>query len=57
MLDLGDLMVFTKVVETENLTRAGQQLGASYLTKPFIAAALLSKIEEATRPELSGAGW
>lgn len=27
MLDLGDLMVFTKVVETENLTRAGQLLG------------------------------
>ena len=27
MLDLGDLMVFTKVVETENLTRAGQALG------------------------------
>lgn len=27
MLDLGDLMVFTKVVETENLTRAGKLLG------------------------------
>lgn len=27
MLDLGDLMVFTKVVETESLTRAGRTLG------------------------------
>jgi DNA-binding transcriptional LysR family regulator len=27
MLDLGDLMVFTKVVETESLTRAGAVLG------------------------------
>ncbi|MBW3616543.1 MAG: LysR family transcriptional regulator [Proteobacteria bacterium] len=27
MLDLGDLMVFTKVVETESLTRAGKLLG------------------------------
>ena len=27
MLDLGDLMVFTKVVETESLTKAGQALG------------------------------
>ncbi len=27
MLDLGDLMVFVKVVETESLTRAGAQLG------------------------------
>lgn len=27
MLDLGDLQVFTKVVETENLTRAGALLG------------------------------
>lgn len=27
MLDLGDLMVFTKVVETESLTKAGQILG------------------------------
>lgn len=27
MLDLGDLMVFTKVVETESLTKAGQLLG------------------------------
>ena len=27
MLDLGDLMVFAKVVETESLTRAGLQLG------------------------------
>jgi DNA-binding transcriptional LysR family regulator len=27
MLDLGDLMVFTKVVETESLTKAGQMLG------------------------------
>ena len=27
MLDLGDLMVFTKVVETESLTKAGKLLG------------------------------
>ena len=27
MLDLGDLMVFTKVVETESLTKAGRVLG------------------------------
>lgn len=27
MLDLGDLMVFTKVVETESLTKAGLVLG------------------------------
>lgn len=27
MLDLGDLMVFTKVVETESLTKAGRALG------------------------------
>ena len=27
MLDLGDLVVFTKVVETESLTKAGRLLG------------------------------
>mgnify|MGYP002787938196 CR=1 FL=1 len=27
MLDLGDLQVFSKVVETESLTKAGQSLG------------------------------
>lgn len=42
MLDLGDLMVFTKVVETENLTRAGQQLG---LPKSTISRRL-SRLEE-----------
>jgi CheY-like chemotaxis protein len=31
---------------------AGQALGASYLTKPFIAAALLRAIEEALVPSL-----
>ncbi|CAA9525353.1 MAG: hypothetical protein AVDCRST_MAG23-581, partial [uncultured Sphingosinicella sp.] len=28
VLDLGDLVVFTKVVETERLTKAGQLLGS-----------------------------
>ncbi|WP_425231057.1 LysR substrate-binding domain-containing protein [Sphingomonas sp.] len=42
MLDLGDLMVFTKVVETENLTRAGQQLG---LPKSTVSRRL-SRLEE-----------
>ena len=42
MLDLGDLMVFTKVVETENLTRAGALLG---LPKSTVSRRL-SRLEE-----------
>ena len=42
MLDLGDLMVFTKVVETESLTKAGQSLG---LPKSTVSRRL-SRLEE-----------
>jgi DNA-binding transcriptional LysR family regulator len=42
MLDLGDLMVFTKVVETESLTRAGQLLG---LPKSTVSRRI-SRLEE-----------
>lgn len=42
MLDLGDLMVFTKVVETESLTKAGQLLG---LPKSTVSRRL-SRLEE-----------
>src|SRR4051812_22358010 len=42
MLDLGDLMVFTKVVETESLTRAGKLLG---LPKSTVSRRL-SRLEE-----------
>lgn len=42
MLDLGDLMVFTKVVETESLTKAGSLLG---LPKSTISRRL-SRLEE-----------
>jgi CheY-like chemotaxis protein len=38
---------------------AGRALGASYLTKPFIASALLAAIEEALAPslEVGKSGW
>ena len=36
MLDLGNLMVFTKVVETESLTKAGLVLGALVVTGPML---------------------
>ena len=42
MLDLGDLLVFTKVVETESLTKAGQLLG---LPKSTVSRRL-SRLEE-----------
>ena len=42
MLDLGDLMVFTKVVETESLTKAGQLLG---LPKSTVSRRM-SRLEE-----------
>lgn len=42
MLDLGDLMVFTKVVEAESLTKAGQLLG---LPKSTVSRRL-SRLEE-----------
>ncbi|MDQ8757113.1 LysR family transcriptional regulator [Sphingosinicella sp. LHD-64] len=42
MLDMGDLLVFTKVVETESLTKAGQALG---LPKSTISRRL-SRLEE-----------
>ncbi|QXQ06145.1 LysR family transcriptional regulator [Sphingosinicellaceae bacterium] len=42
MLDLGDLMVFTKVVETESLTKAGHVLG---LPKSTVSRRL-SRLEE-----------
>jgi len=42
MLDLGDLMVFTKVVETESLTQAGRLLGMPKST----VSRRLSRLEE-----------
>ncbi len=42
MLDMGDLLVFTKVVETESLTKAGQLLG---LPKSTVSRRL-SRLEE-----------
>ena len=42
MLDLGDLMVFTKVVETESLTKAGELLG---LPKSTVSRRI-SRLEE-----------
>lgn len=42
MLDLGDLLVFTKVVETESLTKAGQLLG---LPKSTVSRRI-SRLEE-----------
>ena len=57
--DLSDVpVIFLSARVTPEDIEAGQRLGASYLTKPFIASALLAKVEEATRPELSAdAGW
>lgn len=44
-------------VQPEDIA-AGQQLGGFYLTKPFVATALLSTIERATAPRESPAvGW
>lgn len=56
--DLASLpVIFLSARVTPEDIEAGQRLGATYLTKPFIAAALLSKIDEVTRPELSDASW
>lgn len=48
MLDLGDLMVFIKVVETENLTRAGQLLGMPKST----VSRRISRLEDALSVQL-----
>ncbi|MBL0916658.1 MAG: LysR family transcriptional regulator, partial [Sphingopyxis sp.] len=42
MLDLGDLQVFSKIVETESLTKAGQALG---LPKSTVSRRI-SRLEE-----------
>ena len=45
MLDLGDLQVFSKIVETESLTKAGQALGLPKSTvqpPPFHASKKIS---------------
>ena len=56
--DFADLpVIFLSARITQEDIDAGQRLGASYLTKPFIAAALLSRIEELTRPAVSEATW
>lgn len=48
MLDLGDLMVFIKVVETENLTKAGQLLGMPKST----VSRRISRLEDALSVQL-----
>ena len=48
MLDLGDLVVFTKVVETESLTKAGEALG---LPKSTISRRL-TRLEESLGAQL-----
>lgn len=36
---------------------AGENVGASYLTKPFVASALLAKIDEVTRARADEDSW
>lgn len=44
-------------VQPEDIA-AGQQLGGWYLTKPFVATALISAVERATAPrEVAAPGW
>lgn len=55
--DLADVpVIFLSARVTPEDIEAGQRLGASYLTKPFIATALLAKIADAIRPRATG-GW
>jgi CheY-like chemotaxis protein len=42
-------------VQPEDIRR-GQELGAAYLTKPFVAAALIDAIDKAI-PEKAGGAW
>ena len=50
-------VIFLSARVTPEDIEAGQRLGAQYLTKPFIASALLAKIEEVTRAAMSDADW
>lgn len=54
----GTAVVFLSArVQPEDIT-AGRQIGAHYLTKPFVATALLSMIERATAAkEAATLGW
>ena len=50
-------VIFLSARVTPEDIETGQRLGATYLTKPFIAAALLAKIDEVTRPRLADTSW
>ena len=49
--------VFLSGEVEESAIRRGQDLGAAYLTKPFIASALLAAIEQAIAPPPADEGW
>jgi CheY-like chemotaxis protein len=50
-------VVFLSGEVEEAAIKRGQALGATYLTKPFIASALLKAIEQAIAPPQSDDGW
>ena len=53
LADLPAIFLSARVQEAD--VERGRSLGATYLTKPFIASALLKAIEESLRP--SEEGW
>ena len=49
--------IFLSARVQEHDIEAGRALGAAYLTKPFIAAALVSAVERAVRVQEPESGW
>jgi len=49
--------VFLSGEVEESAIKRGQALGATYLTKPFIASALIQAIEQAIAPPPADDGW
>ena len=56
--ELGDTPVIflSARVQPEDV-QAGIDMGATYLTKPFVAAALLSAVDRALAPDDDGGAW
>ncbi|MFI7588533.1 PleD family two-component system response regulator [Spongisporangium articulatum] len=50
-------VIFLSARVTPEDIQAGHSLGALYLTKPFVASALLAKIDEATRTQVAESAW
>lgn len=56
--DLPELpAIFLTARVNDNDVARGRAMGATYLTKPFIASALLSAVERLTAPLSGPAGW